>query len=546
MKRIIAILLAALLLLTACHTQPTDQTEGTTSSISANQSTWTDASGNVYSTTTTTTTTTVGTGTTSTTVKVQNGCTHKDADNDGTCDSCRISVVVIVDLFALNDLHGKFDDTSDQPGVDELTTYLKTAIKANPQTVLLSSGDMWQGSSESNMTAGRIITDWMNHLNFVSMTLGNHEYDWGEQPVADNAAAANFPLLAINVYDNNTGKRVDYADASVMIERGGAKIGIIGAIGDCYSSIAPDKVGGIYFKVGSDLTALVKAEATRLRQQGADIIIYSLHDGYGSSGNGSITNGKLASFYDASLSDGYVDLVFEGHTHQRYVLQDSYGVYHLQNGGENKGISHAKVAVNIANDSADVQTAEFIASGTYTHMADDPVVDQLLDKYADDIEGANRMLGYNGRYRSSSALRQLVADCYYEAGVERWGDKYDIALGGGFITIRSPYDLDPGEVTYGMVQMLLPFDNDLVLCSVQGRYLKSQFFFTDNDRYGISYGDYGASIKNNIDPNATYYVVVDTYTSSYKPNNLTVVDTYTPGVYARDLLAEFIADGGLE
>lgn len=546
MKRIIAILLAALLLLTACHTQPTDQTEGTTSSISANQSTWTDASGNVYSTTTTTTTTTVGTGTTSTTVKVQNGCTHKDADNDGTCDSCRISVVVIVDLFALNDLHGKFDDTSDQPGVDELTTYLKTAIKANPQTVLLSSGDMWQGSSESNMTAGRIITDWMNHLNFVSMTLGNHEYDWGEQPVADNAAAANFPLLAINVYDNDTGKRVDYADASVMIERGGAKIGIIGAIGDCYSSIAPDKVGGIYFKVGSDLTALVKAEATRLRQQGADIIIYSLHDGYGSSGNGSITNGKLASFYDASLSDGYVDLVFEGHTHQRYVLQDSYGVYHLQNGGENKGISHAKVAVNIANDSADVQTAEFIASGTYTHMADDPVVDQLLDKYADDIEGANRMLGYNGRYRSSSALRQLVADCYYEAGVERWGDKYDIALGGGFITIRSPYDLDPGEVTYGMVQMLLPFDNDLVLCSVQGRYLKSQFFFTDNDRYGISYGDYGASIKNNIDPNATYYVVVDTYTSSYKPNNLTVVDTYTPGVYARDLLAEFIADGGLE
>ena len=234
-------------------------------------------------------------------------------------------------------------------------------------------------------------------------------------------------MLAINVYDNDTGKRVDYADASVMIERGGAKIGIIGAIGDCYSSIAPDKVEGIHFKVGSDLTALVKAEATRLRQQGADIIVYSLHDGYGSSGNGSITNGKLASFYDASLSDGYVDLVFEGHTHQRYVLQDSHGVYHLQNGGENKGISHAKVAVNVANDSTDVQAAEFIASGAYTHMADDPVVDRLLDQYADDIEDANRMLGYNSRYRSSRALMQLVADRYYEAGMERWGDKYKIS-----------------------------------------------------------------------------------------------------------------------
>ena len=98
----------------------------------------------------------------------------------------------------------------------------------------------------------------------------------------------------------------------------------------------------------------------------------------------------------------------------------------------------------------------------------------------------------------------------------------------------------------GMLQMLLPFDNDLVLCSVQGRYLSSKFFFTDNDRYAISYGDYGASIKDSIDPNATYYVVVDTYTSSYKPNHLTVVDTYTPGVYARDLLADFVSDGGLE
>ncbi|MBQ8494129.1 MAG: bifunctional metallophosphatase/5'-nucleotidase, partial [Clostridia bacterium] len=483
---------------------------------------------------------------TGTSSSLQNGCTHKDTDDDGTCDNCRISVVVILDLYALNDLHGKFDDTGDQPGVDELTTFLKTAVKTNPQTVLLSSGDMWQGSPESNMTAGRIITDWMNHLNFAAMTLGNHEYDWGEDPVETNAKAANFPMLAINVYDNDTGKRVDYADASVMIERGGAKIGIIGAIGDCYSSIAPDKVEGIHFKVGSDLTALVKAEATRLRQQGADIIVYSLHDGYGSSGNGSITNGKLASFYDASLSDGYVDLVFEGHTHQRYVLQDSHGVYHLQNGGENKGISHAKVAVNVANDSTDVQAAEFIASGAYTHMADDPVVDRLLDQYADDIEDANRMLGYNSRYRSSRALMQLVADRYYEAGMERWGDKYKIALGGGFLTVRSPYDLDPGEVTYGMLQMLLPFDNDLVLCSVQGRYLSSKFFFTDNDRYAISYGDYGASIKDSIDPNATYYVVVDTYTSSYKPNHLTVVDTYTPGVYARDLLADFVSDGGLE
>ena len=34
------------------------------------------------------------------------------------------------------------------------------------------------------------------------------------------------------------------------------QVGIIGAIGDCYSSIASDKVQDIYFKTGNDLTAL--------------------------------------------------------------------------------------------------------------------------------------------------------------------------------------------------------------------------------------------------------------------------------------------------
>ena len=61
----------------------------------------------------------------------------------------------------------------------------------------------------------------------------------------------------------------------------------------------------------------------------------------------------------------------------------------------------------------------------------------------------------------------------------------------------------------------------------------------------ICCGDYGNSIRNNIDVNATYYVVVDDYTAYYAPNNLTVVEKYTPNVFARDLLAEYIKKDGL-
>ena len=67
--------------------------------------------------------------------------------------------------------------------------------------------------------------------------------------------------------------------------------------------------------------------------------------------------------------------------------------------------------------------------------------------------------------------------------------------------------------------------------------LRSPFWTVDTLFYAIP--------KNNIDLNATYYVVVDTYTSDYRYNNLTVVERYQDGVFARDLIAEYVKNGGL-
>lgn len=459
---------------------------------------------------------------------------HTDADNNELCDECSISVVETVDFYAINDIHGKMCDTDTQPGVDELTTYLKNAYKTDDHVVLLSSGDMWQGSSESNFTKGKFVTDWMNELDFVSMTLGNHEYDWGEQFISENAALAEFPFLAINVYDRATNKLVDYCQPSIMLERGDVTIGIIGAIGDCYSSIAPEQVEDVYFKVGTALNTLVMDEAERLRDAGADFIVYSIHDGYESSNY-------------STLTDGYVDLVFEGHTHQSYVKRDTNGVYHLQNGGDNDGISHVEVKINFANGKNSVNTARFLDTDMYDDLEDDPIVETLLKKYDEEVGEAFTVLGKNTLFRDSTYLCALVAELYYKTGVEAWGDRYDIALGGGFISARSPYELLAGEVMYGDLCSIFPFDNSLVLCSISGYNLKNRFFENDDSRYSIYYGEYGEGLKNSIVNSETYYVVVDTYSASYKPNGLTVVESYeNPNYYARDMLADYVLAGGLE
>lgn len=473
--------------------------------------------------------------------KTENCTAHVDADSDFICDHCRQTVLIYVDFYAVNDLHGKLADTDSNAGVDELTTYLKTMQASDDHAIFLSTGDMWQGSAESNLTGGRIITDWMNALDFVSMTMGNHEYDWGEDYIEANAEAADFPLLAINIYDWETDALVSYCQPSTVVDCGNIQIGIIGAIGDCYSSIASDKVQDVYFKTGDELTALVKAESQRLRDSGVDLVIYSLHDGYGSTGGSTISDQQLSSYYDISLSDGYVDLVFEGHTHQRYLLRDSYGVYHLQCGGDNNGISHVELAYNTITGEYFITDSALVLTSVYEDLPGDPLVEELLESYEEEISLGNVVLGCNGQFRDSYYLRQLAAELYLEAGGEKWGAEYDIVLGGGFFTVRSPGHLPAGDVTYGALQTLFPFDNELVLCSIRGSDLLSRFINSSNDRYFICRSD-----DRTIDPNATYYIVVDSYTSTYAPNRLTEIERYGADVYARDLLAEYIAAGKME
>ena len=468
---------------------------------------------------------------------------HKDVNSDKKCDVCGISVVTTFDFYAINDLHGKFVTSSNTVGVEGLTTYLKQSASLDDNPIFLSSGDMWQGGAESNLTKGLIVTDWMNELGFVSMTLGNHEFDWGEAYIEENAELAKFPFLAINIYEKSTNKPVDYCESSVLVECSGIQVGIIGAIGDCYSSISAEKTQDIYFKTGAELTSLVKAESDRLRESGADIVVYSLHDGYGQSASNTISDAALSPYYDVALSGGYVDLVFEGHSHKGYTVRDSKNVYHLQNSGDNGGISHAEIEYNFANGDYTVTEAQQVSSSKYRDLTYAPIVSELVEKYKDTIQKADEVLGENKYSRNESVLLSTVARLYFEAGQARWGDKYDIVLGGGFMSVRSPYYLKAGTVKYADLQAILPFDNELVLCSVKGRELSSKFINTSNNNYYIYCGDYGNSIKNNINYNSTYYLITDSYSAYYAPNKLTVIETYDKTTFARDLLADYIKAG---
>ena len=469
-------------------------------------------------------------------------CTHTDQNNDGTCDNCDISVIVIIDFYTINDIHGKMFDSKTQPGVDELTTYLEDAKAGDEYAIVLANGDMWQGSSESNLTRGKMMTEWLNNIGTVSMTLGNHEFDWANDYIYSNRDIANFPLLAINIYETETNERVDFAEPSVIVECGGAKVGIIGAIGDCHSSISQDKVLGIEFKVGSELSNLVKSESEKLRAAGCDYIIFAVHDGVNYYGSGSANDADMANFYDVALSDGYIDLVFESHTHCEYILQDSNGVYHIQAGGDNTAISHVEIELNYANDSSIVNTIETVSSDIYDDSMPDTILEELKEKYKDEIAKGDEELGNISRDVSGDELRQLCADLYLEKGLEKWGEKYNVVLGGGYISVRDPKVLYQGIALYKDIYSLFPFDNGLYLCSISGLNLKERFIYSTNSNYFISVSDYGNSLS--INDAETYYIITDAYSAFYSDNGLTIVEEYGEEKFARDFIAEHIKNGG--
>ncbi len=460
---------------------------------------------------------------------------HVDANSDGSCDDCGKSVIAELSFLAVNDLHGKFIDTDNQPGVDEFTTYLKNLYADDArEEVLLSSGDMWQGTVESSTNKGKLMTEWMNDVGFVSMTLGNHEYDWGAAVLTPNSKLADFPFLAINVTYN--GKAVDYCQPSVVVEKAGIKIGIIGAIGDCLSSISGDFTDGLKFATGSELTALVKAESTRLkRDEGCEFIVYSIHEGYGSETT------SISDYYDESLSNGYIDLVFEGHTHQNYVKKDDYGVYHLQGGGENKYVSQADVSYNTVTKKYTV-TPKTLSQNVYANssLKDDPIVQQIFTKYFPDGNPYTTVLGNIKSQKYSETICADVAKLYYDKGVELWGSEYNIVLGGGFLRLRSPYKVAAGNVTYASLFSILPFDNDIVLGRIQGNYLNWKFLETTNSDYHI----YSTISSNEVSTTSYYYIIVDSYTSSYASNKITEVKRWKSEKYARDLLADYVKSGG--
>jgi len=137
--------------------------------------------------------------------------------------------VVPLQILTVNDFHGALLENGKNPGAAKIAAYLKDMKAQNPNgTLILSAGDMFQGSADSNLLYGKTVVEVMNEIGFDAMTLGNHEFDWGVPILKQRIAQSHFPYLSANIIEKATGNLAPFVKPYALFERSGIKIAVIG------------------------------------------------------------------------------------------------------------------------------------------------------------------------------------------------------------------------------------------------------------------------------------------------------------------------------
>ncbi|MCA6517957.1 MAG: metallophosphoesterase, partial [Pseudanabaena sp. M110S1SP2A07QC] len=81
-----------------------------------------------------------------------------------------------------------------------LIEQIRAESKTNQEPMLLlDAGDIFQGTLYFNQYLGQADLDFYNALAYDASTIGNHEFDRGQQVLADFIAKAKFPIISANI-----------------------------------------------------------------------------------------------------------------------------------------------------------------------------------------------------------------------------------------------------------------------------------------------------------------------------------------------------------
>lgn len=462
---------------TSTSTQTTDASTTTSSETTTSPSTSTETTTTTPTTTTTTTTTTTESTTTTTTPRVQT-----------------------IEILTLNDIHGfsYIDSTNFENGMSiwaKMAKYVDNQRALGKNIVTIANGDMLQGSALSNYYYGLPIIESLNAMQFDAFVLGNHEFDWGIDKIANykdgnpENGEADYPFLAANIVDKVTLEPMPWTVPYVIQEMAGVKVAILGLIGDVYTSIAPSRVADYVFLDVVDQASYWTHHLRTVEQ--VDIVIVSIH------GYTSYDNSEIASFQ----GDYRVDAIVNGHTHSNLsqtISRTGAPLPYVQTSASAQNLMGKIVlqydTVDKVVTSAGASLLNYLSFGN----VESAEVRQILDVFSDDEvfqafiqEELTTLSAYAGTSTLAVWGASVIRDYM--------GVDVGVLNSGGFRKA-----IPAGTLTMGFLVEVYPFDNYIKTVEMTGAmliYLKNSSSLIFDDRFDV----------NAIDPQATYTVAAVDY-----------------------------------
>jgi 2',3'-cyclic-nucleotide 2'-phosphodiesterase (5'-nucleotidase family) len=227
--------------------------------------------------------------------------------------------VVHVTLLHTNDFHGRLEpDSSGRGGSANIAGAIDRirAAVGEENVALLDAGDVYFAAPAiSQLLMGESTIDIYNMIGYDLAVFGNHEFDKGQEELADRVAQSNFPWLGANVVLEGTDWDLPpWAQAYDILELGSGKnkvrLGVLGLAGEETPEVTlVGTTAGLVFK---DLTETILHYYDEVLAQ-ADALVVVVHMGTEDSG----PYKGLATVAQELIDAGKpVGLMIGGHQHQ--------------------------------------------------------------------------------------------------------------------------------------------------------------------------------------------------------------------------------------
>jgi 2',3'-cyclic-nucleotide 2'-phosphodiesterase (5'-nucleotidase family) len=337
-------------------------------------------------------------------------------------------------------------------------------------TILLSAGDVMQGTALSNLSWGRASIAAYNQKGYDAAAVGNHEFDWGQDTLQARVAESAFPWLAANLYLAGSDRHPDWVRPWTMIERRGVRVAVVGlALETTPRVVMAGQTDGLEFRAAP---AAVDRYAAEAWAAGADFVIVTAHMGAMCEEPGDAPTdpsrgcrGRLLEV--ASEVTQPVDLFVGGHTHLRNLTAvDGVPVSQALRYGVAYGVTDLERRAGVTG-----VLRQAIEPAWVDVVDPDTAMARLVDQWGEAIRPMTE--------RVVAAMAEPMSNFDRQPGEWPLGsliaDAQRAATGAhvGFVNVGSiRRGLPAGPVTYGMLFELQPFQNELVTVALHGALLR--------------------------------------------------------------------------